>query len=195
MTARAPIGHNGGPPMTLGLGFRTHAWRRARRALLPTLPLEVVRVRVARARALGLDYPTYASVRASTGRDVTAFLFSSNALRLFAAAPELDDERRARLAASEAHRLLAAHAPLVAEDCARHAATRGVPFAACAPAPRFTDAPREIRLALEGLARAAGQPRDAVLVVGDTAFERGWAAAACLAGYLPVERWAPPAQG
>ena len=189
------IGHNGGPPMALGRGFRTHAWRRARRALLPTLPLEVVRVRVARARALGLDYRTYASVRASTGRDVTAFLFSSNALRLFAAAPDLDEERRARLRASAAHRLLAAHAPLDAGECARRAARRDLPFAAAGPAPRFADAPREVRLALEGLARAAGQPRDAVLVIGDTAFERGWSAQARLAGYLPAERWAPPAAG
>ena len=187
------IGHNGGPPMALGRGFRTHAWRRARRALLPTLPLEVVRVRVARARALGLDYATYATVRASTGRDVTAFLFSSNALRLLPSAlepaPELPPERRVRLAACAAERLLAAHVPLDPEGCARRAAAAGVPFAAAAPAPRSTDSPREVRLAVEALVRAAGQPRDAVLVIGDTAFERSWSPAARLAGYVPAERW------
>ncbi len=190
VTAQAPpLGHNGGPPMGLGLGFRTHAWRRARAALLPTLPLEVVRVRLARARALGLDYATYATVRATTGRDVTAFLFSSNALRLFPASPELAPERRARLAASAAERLLAAHAPLGPEDCAARAAAAGVDFAAAAPAPRFADSPREVRMRVEALVHAAGQPRDAVLVIGDTAFERSWSPAARLAGYLPAERW------
>ena len=182
------IGHNGGPPLTPGLG-RVQAWRQARRALLPTLPLEVVRLRVKRARALGLDYGTYATVRASTGRDVTALLFSSNALRLFPAAPDLRGEPRARLAASVAARVLAAHAPLAPEDCARRAEASGLPFAATGPAPRFTDAPRDLRRTLEALVRAAGEPRDGVLVIGDTAFERGWSPAARLAGYLPAERW------
>ena len=185
------LGHNGGPPFAPGLG-RVHAWRRARRALLPMLPLEVVRLRVARARALGLDYGTYATVRASTGRDVTAFLFSSNALRLFPARPEPQGEPRARLAASAAVRLLAAHAPLAPDDCARRAAASGLPFAAAGAAPRFTDAPREMRLRLEALVRDARQPRDAILVIGDTAFERGWSPAARLAGYLPAERWLSP---
>ena len=183
------LGHNGGPPMGPGMGFRRHAWRQARRALLPTLPLEVVRLRVARARALGLDYGVYAGIRASTGRDVTAFLFSSNALRLFPPEPDLRDEPRSALAASHALRLLAAHAPLEAEDCARRAAGLDLPFAAAGPAPRFADAPAALRRTLEALVRAAGQPRDAVLVIGDTAFERGWSPAARLAGYLPAERW------
>ena len=183
------IGHNGGPPMALGLGFRTHAWRYARRALLPTLPLEVVRLRMARARALGLDYATYASVRAGAGCDITAFLFSSNALRLLPASPDLPGDRRARLAASMAGRLLAAHAPLDPDDCASRAVRAGVPFAACARAPGFADAPRAQRLALEALLRAAHQPRRAVLVIGDTAFERAWSPAAHLAGYLPADRW------
>lgn len=75
---RAAIGHNGGPDLT-GLGWRTHCWRQARETLLPTLPIEVVRLRVRRAAELGLDYKTYAGIRASTGHDLVAFLFSSNA--------------------------------------------------------------------------------------------------------------------
>lgn len=186
----APLGHNGGPPMALGLGFRRHAWGRARRALLPTLPLEVVRLRMGRARALGLDYATYASARAAAGQDITAFLFSSNALRLFAPRPDLPEDRRARLlAAGAAGRLLAAHAPLAPEDCARRLAERGVALAAKGPAPGFADAPRDRRLVLEALLRAGGQTRGGVLVVGDTAFERAWCAEARLAGYLPAERW------
>ncbi|MDH3263731.1 MAG: hypothetical protein OEM24_07010, partial [Paracoccaceae bacterium] len=65
-----------------GAGWRRHCWTKAREELLPTLPLEVVRLRVKRAAELGLDYRAYASFRASTGHDVVALLFSSNALRL-----------------------------------------------------------------------------------------------------------------
>jgi len=78
------IGHNGGPSIEAGYGFRKHAWGKAREALLPKLPIEIVRVRVARARRLGLPYRTYAGIRAATGRDVVAFLFSGNALELTA---------------------------------------------------------------------------------------------------------------
>lgn len=76
------IGHNNGPTMEAGASWRRHCWTTARQALLPTLPVEVVRTRVRRAKELGLDYRTYASVRAQTGHDVVAFLFSSNALRV-----------------------------------------------------------------------------------------------------------------
>ena len=69
------IGHNGGPSMEPGHGFRKVAWTKARQSLLPSLPLEIVRVRVARAKRLGLPYRTYATIRASSGRDIVAFLF------------------------------------------------------------------------------------------------------------------------
>lgn len=185
----AGMGHNGGPPMALGQGFRRHAWGRARRALLPTLPLEVVRLRMARARRLGLDYRTYAGIRAGAGCDVTAFLFSSNALRLLPPVPELPADRLARLAQTGVPRLLAVHAPLRPDACGASAAALGVPFAAQGRAPGLADAPRDVRLAMEALLRAAGLSRSGVVVVGDTALERGWSPAARLAGYLPAERW------
>ena len=77
------IGHNGGPTTEGGRTWRQHCWKKARAELVPHLPIEIVRQRVARAKELGLPYKTYASVRASTGRDVIGFLFSSNALRAF----------------------------------------------------------------------------------------------------------------
>jgi len=40
--------------MEPGFGFRKHAWTKARAALLPSLPLEIVRLRVERAKRLGL---------------------------------------------------------------------------------------------------------------------------------------------
>ena len=67
----AVIGHNGGPTLQPGAAWRSHCWRTARAALLPTLPIEVVRLRVNRARALGLAYKTYASVRAASGNRPT----------------------------------------------------------------------------------------------------------------------------
>ena len=91
----AGIGHNGGPEMT-GVAWRTHCWKKAREALLPHLPIEVIRRRVARAAELGLDYKTYAGVRDSTGHDVVAFLFSSNGLRPDAMA-RIQPDRAARL--------------------------------------------------------------------------------------------------
>ena len=107
------IGHNNGPTMEPGATWRRHCWTTARQALLPTLPVEVVRTRVRRARELGLDYRTYASVRAQTGHDVVAFLFSSNALRVRPLSPALPADRAARLnAIAGATRIGLAVAPL-----------------------------------------------------------------------------------
>ena len=66
------IGHNNGPTMEPGESWRRHAWGRARARLLPVLPIEVVRLRVKRAAEIGLDYRTYASIRAASGHDVIA---------------------------------------------------------------------------------------------------------------------------
>ena len=76
------LGHNNGPTMEKGAGWRRYAWKRARADLMPKLPLEVARRRVKRARELGIDYKSYAGIRAATGRDIVALIFSSNALRL-----------------------------------------------------------------------------------------------------------------
>ncbi|MEO1458389.1 MAG: hypothetical protein AAFV49_12635, partial [Pseudomonadota bacterium] len=78
----AGIGHNKGPSLEPGRAWRTHCWREAKRTMVPRAPIEVVRRRVARARALGLEYPAYASILLGTGRDVRAFLFTAEAVRL-----------------------------------------------------------------------------------------------------------------
>jgi plexin A len=54
------IGHNGGPTMEPGTSWRRHCWTKARRDLLPAMPLEVIGYRMKRATELGLDYRTYA---------------------------------------------------------------------------------------------------------------------------------------
>jgi len=70
------LGHNRGPTMEKGGAWRRFAWTRARADLMPTLPIEVARRRVRRARELGIDYKSYAGIRAATGRDIVALIFS-----------------------------------------------------------------------------------------------------------------------
>jgi hypothetical protein len=57
------IGHNDGLAMDAGLSYRTHCWKAARTTTSPSLPIEVVRLRVRGARPLGLGYKSCASVR------------------------------------------------------------------------------------------------------------------------------------
>ncbi|MEM1346723.1 MAG: hypothetical protein AAGI34_19375, partial [Pseudomonadota bacterium] len=100
------VGHNRGPALDAGHAWRRHAWTRARASLAPRAGLEVVRRHVARAAALGLPYPLYASIRLGTGRDVAALMLSGAALgyrrRGALAAPVV----ATKLAAVEAERLL-----------------------------------------------------------------------------------------
>lgn len=180
-------GHNGGPTLEPGAGWRRYAWRRARADLLPVLPLEVVRLRVARARDLGIDYRAYASVRAATGRDVIALLFSENALRIGPGTPLLPAAEAARLAAvSGAERQVAVYLPRDPE--AVLAANPGV-LDAAGRAPTLADGWSATRARLAAFTAQRGVPSDAVLVVGATTLEAGWAAAGRMAGYLPAERY------
>ena len=183
-TAAGP-GHNRGPALQPAGGWHLHCWRRARADLLPHLPIEVVRLRVRRAGELGLDYKTYASVRAATGHDVVAFLFSSNALRVMLPHPALPPDRANRLRALVAcgrHALVTA--PLAPQ--ALLAAAEGL-IDAASPAPHhlagFGQARGAIRLALGPI------PGDRVLLVGEGALEQDWCAAGALAGWLPAERF------
>jgi hypothetical protein len=184
------IGHNSGREPDLG--WRRHCWTAARRALLPTLPIEVVRLRVARARELGLDYRTYAGVRAATGRDLVAFLFSSNALRLLRPGDALPADRAARLAGLAAcERIALAQPPQSPGALEAALAAAGIAAAAAPAPPAFARWPEQ-RAAIAAALAPGRHPADAVLLVGDTALEREWAAAGRLAGYLPAERYFPP---
>lgn len=175
------IGHNNGPSMEAGQGFRRFAWRKARKQLLGnTLPIEVVRLRVARAAELGLPYRTYASVRAASGRDVIGFLFSSNALRLLRASDRLPEERAAALDA-----LIACDRVALAQPPLDPAALARLPqIDAADRAPGFTESWSAMRDRLRATLRDRGLPADGVLVIGETALERDWSEAARTAGYL-----------
>jgi len=186
MTSRTlpGIGHNNGPELDANLGWRRHAWARARAELLPTLPIEVVRLRVRRAQELGLPYRTYAGVRAATGRDVIGFLFSSNALRLLRQTDALPPGHHARLAA-----LVAADRVAILQPPLTQAPP---PLDACYPAPRFTDTWPAMRDQIAAIIRSRGRPADGYILIGETASERDWAEAGRTAGFLTGARYFAP---
>ena len=179
------IGHNRGPALQPGAAWRRHCWTAAREALLPVLPVEVVRMRVKYARAMGLEYKTYASVRAATGHDLVAFLFSSNALRLTKGREVLPADRAAKLAGLACTRIALATAPLQPARILQNPeldAAHPAPFALAG----FRQIAADIRAALDKI------PGDRVLLVGDTDLERDWCAPGRLAGYLPANSYFPP---
>jgi hypothetical protein len=176
------IGHNGGPTMESGAAWRRHCWTAARAALLPTLPVEVLRGRLRRAADLGLDYRTYAGLRAATGHDIVAVLFSSNALQ---ATPVVPPDRQAKCAAViGAARIGLAIAPLSSPALLRGA--RGA-LDAAHPAPpllaRWRDARAQMRAILDRT------PSDRAVLVAEHPLESDWAAAARLAGSIPAKRY------
>ncbi len=184
-------GHNGGPTMESGHAWRKHCWTEARRELLPTLPLEVIRFRVQRARELGLSYRSYASVRAGTNCDIIAFLFSSNALRIFRPAQILPEDRAGKLSALvKCGRLALVHAPIdPARMAADIASAQGIGFDATAHAPKFSCPWNILRAEIQAILADARIPRSGVVMVGDTAAEREWSQAGRLAGYLSADSY------
>jgi hypothetical protein len=181
----AGIGHNNGPSLEPGQSWRRHVWTRARADLLPTLPIEVVRLRVKRAAELGLPYRTYAGFRAATGRDLVGFLFSSNALGLLRGGDEMAPHHAARLAALvECDRTAAVQPPL-----------RPAAVLAAAPLDAAEQAPGAflpwpvMRDRIVALIQSRGLPADGVLVIGETPAEREWAEAGRTAGFLTGTRY------
>lgn len=173
----AGLGHNNGPTMESGRAWRTHSWRKARAELLPQLPLEVVRLRVRRAKALGLPYKTYAGIRASTGHDLVGFLFSSNALGVYRRGqqiPVLVMDKLADLSACE--RIGLEHRRIDLSQI--NVLDRIAP----APAPQLSWA--AMRDHMKAVVQVTGKPADRFVMVGETMFERDWAEAAQAAGYL-----------
>lgn len=182
------IGHNQGPTLERGQKWRAFQWRKARDDAMPkTMPLMVVRMHVARAHALGLDYPTYAAVRQASGRDIMGLLFSSNALRILRAeAPRMPLSQGQKLAAVQGARKLALiHLPLSATV----AGAANPELDAVGAAPQFTDTWSEMANHLHRVIADQRLARDQVLIVGDTMIERDWTAAARAAGYVEAERY------
>lgn len=181
------IGHNNGPTMEAGFAWRKHSWARARRDLLPTLPIEVLRKRVSRAKELGLPYKTYASVRAASGHDVIGFLFSNNALRVLSQVGQPPAQRVEKLKSVNAGKAALVHRPVDPEDLRKILEGQGITLDAAAPAPHFADTWSQIAARVMDPVRQANWPREGVLVIGDTTHERDWSEAAKLAGFLPSD--------
>ena len=178
------IGHNGGPSVAEGESWRRHCWAKARADLLPTLPIEVLRTRVRRAKDLGLEYRTYASVRAATGHDVVAFLFSSNALRVTVQAVVPRDRAEKLMDLVDVRRIGLALGRLDAGALGQaNPDVLDAAYPAPGPWAKFGEAARILRVAM---GRISG---DRVLLVGDTTLERDWCAAGRLAGFLTAERY------
>ncbi|NOX73536.1 MAG: hypothetical protein GXP03_07925 [Alphaproteobacteria bacterium] len=179
--------------MEKGHAWRTTCWRKSRQALLPRMPLEVIRTRIKRAKAIGLDYKTYACVRNNTGRDIYAFLFSSNALRLHLAASDLPQDRANKLRniTSCAH-LIAAHRPLDPATLPHDMAEQHhIDIRAAHKAPIFTESWSDIRARMTHLIHSEKIPADAILLIGETAFEREWHSAGKFAAFLNADTFFP----
>lgn len=177
------IGHNKGPSMEGGQAWRTYCWSKARKSLLKTLPIEILRTRVARAAEIGLDYKSYASIRATSGHDVIAFLFSSNALRVLPRTKVMPEDRVLKLdAIQNVSRLAALHAPL-------KTLPEGTPLMESFTAPNFSHNWGETRGIILNQIQDRKLPRDGVVVIGDTSHERAWSEAARLAGYVSAEQF------
>ncbi len=189
------LGHNQGPPLDSGYSWRRHAWTAARAELVPHLPIEIVRRRVTRARELGLAYPAYASILLGSGRDIVAFLFTSEALglRLQRAVP-LPDRTVERLRALKGcDRLLLAAAGEPPQALAALLARAEIAVRAAAEAPPEAAPVRAGGDAIRALLAPLKLPGDAVVMVGARAAERDWAEAARLARFVAASAYFAPA--
>lgn len=188
----AGIGHNQGPPLDGGLSWRRYAWKKARRELLPRLPLEIVRRRVRRASELGLEYPVYASILIGTGRDILGFLFTCQSLgdhvaRTGFLPPAVAEQLRAL---ERVDPLLAAPAGTDAQALRETLRKRsGIAFASSTMLPPACGHWHAGRDAIRAALRPLSLPGDAVVMVGTKAVERQWADAAHVARFLPAERY------
>lgn len=180
----AGIGHNSGRSLEGGTSFRTYAWRRARKQLLPQLPLEVVRLRVRRAKELGLPYRTYAGLRASTGHDLVGFLFSTNALRVLRMGQTLPEDRAEKLRSLVKTQRVALCPPVIRLD------DPVIDRVVAAPAPMASWP--VAAAAIKAAARQSGAAADRFVIVGDLALERDWAEAGQAAGYLSADSFFRP---
>lgn len=185
-----PAGHNNGPTMATGLRYRKLCWSKAREALLPKLPIEVIRRRVKRAKELGLDYKSYASIRATSGHDVVAFLFSSNALRLLRDQTAMPADRVEKLVGLQrCGRLVAVQKPLTPAMMIKASRDAGIGLDRVITAPDLTDSWGQTRAVILSALTPVRLPADRVVAIGDTALEREWCAAGRLAGYISAEAY------
>ena len=61
------LGHNRGPPLDPGAGWRAFCWRKAHAQAWKTPPREIALARLDRAQALGMTYRQYTAVLLDRG--------------------------------------------------------------------------------------------------------------------------------
>lgn len=182
----AGLGHNNGPTMEAGESWRRHCWKASRKALLPKLPINTLRRRIARAKELGLDYSTYATIRETGGRDIIAILFSTNALRLMQSGAQLPKDRVAKLSGLiDVHRNALTQPPVEALRLMQ--SEMPIDSAARAPAPHALWPEQQDRIS--AAVRQAGANAPSVILVGAAPWERDWCAAGRFAGYVAADRY------
>jgi hypothetical protein len=153
---------------------------------MPTLPIEVVRLRVKRAAELGLPYKTYAGIRASTGHDLIGFMFSTNALRVLQAGQSVPEPIRSRIdALKDCAGVGLLHAGIAAQQIVP-------PLQAAHRAPPPLASWARTRDHLKSIVRQIGKPADRFVLVGDTPLEREWAEIVQAAGYLSHTQYFAP---
>lgn len=181
--ATVGIGHNSGRVDEAGKTWRTHVWAKARRQLMPKLPIEVIRRRVARAKELGLPYKTYAGLRAASGDDLIGFMFSSNALDVMRRGDKVPAVKGNKInALKDVVTIGAAHVPTEPSQL-----TPPLQSAYAAPKPL---APwSQTRDDLKAIFAQTKRPANRFVLICDTAIEREWADTIHMAGVLPAAQF------
>lgn len=174
------VGHNSGRVDEPGKAWRTHAWRKARRDLMPKLPIEVIRRRVKRAAELGLPYKTYAGLRASSGDDLIGFMFSSNALDVLRRTDVVPAVKADKVQSLVGAKTIA----LTYRSVLPEQVCPPVDFAAAVPdvmAPWV-----QTRAALERVFVKTRMPSSRMVLITEQTLEREWVSAGRMAGVLPT---------
>lgn len=66
ISGSAGVGHNMGPPLVPK--WQLHCWTKAHKEAWKNPPIEIVRMRIRRAKALGISYRELTSIILDTGR-------------------------------------------------------------------------------------------------------------------------------
>ncbi len=184
----AGIGHNRGPSLEPGVGWRKHCWTRARNEVIKKpLPLEIVRQRVRRAEELGLAYPQYASILMGTGRDIVGFLFTCDALGLrLRQRLEMPGPVRDKLSEVVGADLLAFAPSGEAPEAFRAELSdvSGLTFTGSGAVPEDRATWREVGTAMRAVLEPVALPARSVVLIGTRDAEEGWVTPGRLARFL-----------
>jgi hypothetical protein len=183
------IGHNNGPQMKTGLGWQQHCWKVARKDVLgKTIPIEIVRMRIKRARQLGMAYPQYASIILGTGRDIVGFLFTVDGMHLkLRKRLEMPEFVQSKLQTIEKCTLMAFSPSGEKSDAFQMELQQisGVKFKSSSPEPEPEATWPAVRLAVRAALEPLKLPSDAIVMIGNRETEKQWALAGKMARFIP----------